>query len=472
MRKVLLVASSLLCCGQPTRVAGGGGLGAIRACTYDVSELSAEPAELEISAHCLGTGITGFALTQPAAARFVRIVAASAELSRSPTGWRFPAARGETRLQYRVSLESIAREARQFDVALRVGRSLVAPASTFLLQPEPLEPSVPIDLRVRLPKGEDFASALTPTGAAGSRRFRLAAHEVGVASYCIFGHFGRLALKVGGGELEVVTADGALELEPGAIGEWTANAADAVADFYGRFPAGRALVLLVPVKGRDRVVFGKLLPQSAPGIALLVGEHTTQAALNRDWYLVHELFHIGFPSFQEEAKWLDEGSATYFEPIIRARAGHLTELEVWAEFARDMPQGLRAIEQEGLEHPSNYRAIYWGGAIACLLADVAARTRSQGAVGLEVGFRAVLAAGGNATAVWSLAEVTRVIDHALGAPILAKISAEHAQTGAVVGLPALFRKLGVVQDADGKVRLDEHAELASVRRSIIFGSAR
>src|SRR5690606_33687893 len=114
-----------------------------------------------------------------------------------------------------------------------------------------------------------------------------------------------------------------------------------------------------------------------------------------------ELFHLGFPSFAGEGKWLDEGLATYYEPLIRARHGWKTEEGVWAEFVRAMPQAMRSGRVGGLEKSSSYREIYWGGAIVALLADLAARKQSNGQLGLEKGLRAVLAAGGNASEVWS-----------------------------------------------------------------------
>ncbi len=447
---------------------GGSGTRAVLGCSYVVNEVSAEPAVLEVTARCLGRQITGFSRVEPAAAPFTRILDSSAALQPNEGGWQFAAPQGEARIRYRVDLEGVASARQRFDTASRIGHSVVAPGSTFLLQPEPLDVGVPIDLRVNVLPGDDFASGLTPVDES-ERHFQLQAHEVSVASYAIFGHFTRTRVPVGDSRLEVVTADSPLDLEPSATQRWVAASARAVAQFYGHFPAPRALVLLLPVPDRRGVVFGKVLPQSAPGVAILLGAHTPEPALYQDWILVHELFHIGFPSFHDEAKWLDEGSATYFEPIIRARAGYLTEQEVWHDFARDMPQGLRAIEQEGLEHPSNFRAIYWGGAIACLLADVAARQRSSGTVGLETGFRAVLAAGGDATHVWSLAQVTRVLDQALGAPILQGIVTKHANAAEPVGLPELFAKLGVLSNADGSVTLDDHAELAAIRHAITFG---
>jgi hypothetical protein len=442
---------------------------AVTACAYDVVELSAEPAALEVRAQCQGQRITGFSPADDDSAHFLSLLDASPTLSATSAGWQFATPQRNVTLRYRVDLEGVANASQRFDAALRIGHSLIAPASTFLVQPEPLDVGVPIDLTVHVPTGEDFASGLIPDGGAADRHYRLQAHEMSVATYSIFGHFSRDAVSLAGSTVEVVTADGALDASRDVYRRWVSDSATAVGRFYGHFPAPNALVLLMPVPERDAVVFGKVLPQSAPGVAVLVGQHTSKTALYGDWILVHELFHLGFPSFHDEAKWLDEGSATYFEPLIRARAGYLTELEVWTEFARDMPKGLRAIEQEGLEHPSDFRSIYWGGAIACLMADVAARTRTNDAVGLEDGFRAVLQAGGNAAQVWSLAQVTRVIDSALGAPILREIVAKHANRAEPVELPALLERLGVHTTSSG-ITLDDHAELAQVRRAITFGS--
>ena len=472
MKRAVALTLGLLGCGQqPRSAAHVDATRSIQACNYTVEELRAEPAELEVTAHCVGRRITGFSRTEPASAPFIRVIEASARLAPHDAGWQFAVPLGEAHIRYRVDLEGIAGSARRFDTALRIGRSLVAPASTFLLEPEPLELGVPIDVRVRLPPGEDFASGLTSVGAPADRHFQLASHEVSVGTFAIFGRFMHSTLHVNNGTVELATADGALDVTAGAVQRWVSASARAVSQFYGVFPTPHALVLLLPRPNRAEVLFGKVLPQSSPGVALLLGENTTEPALYRDWILVHELFHIGFPSFQGEAKWLDEGSATYFEPIIRARAGYLTELEVWTEFARDMPQGLRAIEQDGLEHANDFRAIYWGGAIACLLADVAARQRSGNAIGLEAGFRALLSAGGNATQVWSLLDVTRVIDTALGSPILADIEQKYAQSGEPVALPALLARLGVVQRADGTVTLADHADLAPTRHAITFGTS-
>ena len=207
------------------------------------------------------------------------------------------------------------------------------------------------------------------------------------------------------------------------------------------------------------------MPESEPGIALLLGQHASRKALYSDWILVHELFHLGVPSFYGEGKWLDEGLATYYEPIIRVRAGLYTEVELWDELEKSLPQGLPAFTELGLEQARDFRGVYWGGALACLAADVQARQRRLD-VGLEVGLRALRNAGGIASEVWSLADVIATVDGALGQPTLGPIAAQHGERGSPFDLGQLLGELGVTRGVDGRITLSDAAPLAAVRRAI------
>src|SRR6202034_3713579 len=109
---------------------------------------------------------------------------------------------------------------------------------------------------------------------------------------------------------------------------------------FGRFPVASS-IFVVPVDGADEVVFGRVMSLAGASAALLVGHDTRLAQFHNDWVSVHELFHLGTPSFVGEGHWLEEGLATYYEPVLRERAGWMREAELWQHFAREMPRGLR-----------------------------------------------------------------------------------------------------------------------------------
>jgi hypothetical protein len=418
------------------------------------------PFVVRVTARCDGDRVTGFAATEPQIVPFLKSEGTALPSTVHAATHVRP---GVSELTYTVDLDALARSSDELDVARRFGRSLLAPASSFLLRPDPEQDDVPISVRF---ESDGIETGLRRAGDA----YVILSHEVRVATYTAFGAAAVRDLSVSGATVRLAVLDGALDLSTAALASWVTDAARGVADFFLRPPAARTLVVLAPVAGRHGIPFGKMLPASGPGVVVLVGEHTAPRELKDDWVLVHELFHAGTPSFVGEGKWYDEGLATYFEPLIRARLGWRSEADVWREFVRDMPRGLDAMTRRGLEHPERYPDVYWGGGLFCLLADVETRRASAGARGLEDGLRAVLEAGGAASEVWSLAHTTEVTDRALGVPVLAPLEAAHANQGSPVDLDGLFRQLGVSLGPRDKIVFDNHAPFAAIRHALVYGA--
>lgn len=435
-------------------------------CDAAVSVAIETPLVLAVDVRCHGGALTGFVASEPASLPHIRDVTdgAGQALKRQGSGFSFGAPEADAQIKYRVDLDAIAASAESFDVALRSGASVVSPVSTWLVHPAPLSTDVPVRIRVTVPPGFGFATSLTRAGDA----YTLEAHEIPVASYAVFGRFESQEVRVDGSRLRVVFADGKLDASRADVTAWVAASARAVADFWHKFPVPRVQVTLIPLPGREGVVFGKVLPESAPGVVLLVGEHTRPARLYQDWILIHELFHLGVPSFSGEGRWFDEGLATYYEPIIRARVGWRTEASVWEEFRRAMPQGLAAVGKKGLEDAADFAEVYWGGAIVVMLADIEIRTKTAGARGLEDGLRGVLDAGGHASEVWPLSRTFALSDETCGVAALEPLARAHAHSGRRVDLEALWRQLGV-EGRGSALRLNADAPLARVRRSIVLG---
>jgi hypothetical protein len=424
-------------------------------CRYDLT--LDESGLVQSSAGCESQGRVHFRPVKRSSAPSIRSLGGERGRSQPPSG----------SLTYAVDLADLARRKDgDFDSAVQSGASFLAPMSSVLALPEPLGTETEVLVKVRAAAGVDLSVGLARTSQAET--YRLMAHEIPVATYFAFGELEQRSLTVGSSELELTRLDGELEQTTDELAAWVETSASAVASFYGRFPVPRASIFVLPRADRDRVVFGKVLPESEPAIVLLIGEHAPRDALYSDWILVHELFHLGFPSFFEEGKWLDEGLATYYEPIIRSRAGLYAETELWDELEGSMPQGLAAFTELGLERARDFRGVYWGGAIACLVADVEARKRRLDQ-GLEAGLRALRDAGGTASEVWSLKDAVARIDLALGEPHLGRVVEAHAARGRPFDLAGLFRALGVTRGADGAIALSDQAPLAAVRRAIVHG---
>lgn len=440
-------------------------------CRYDVTPRDPRGSVLDVRLRCSGVRATRLRIASPMTGYV--LWHAPRRLSRVGSDWLLPQSADELDLRYEVALGEAARSHDHIDVAVQRGGSTFAPASSWLVRPVPFPAGV--DVPVYFDERTHMVTALRDApGSAPGSGFRLKSQDLKVATYAAFGRVGSERIDVpdpsgAAHALRLAVLDGPLDVSREALRQWVRDSAAAVVRFWGRMPIASPVVTIVPVPGRDRVVFGKLLPAGGAGIALLVGEHATKESLYEDWILVHELFHMGSPSFVGEGKWLDEGLATYFEPLIRARAGWTNELAVWEEFAEYMPNGLRACEADGLEHVRDYAGVYWGGALIALLADAHVRERSDGQRGLEDGLRALLEAGGHASAVWKLSDAVATVDEALGAPVLATLARDHARRGTPTALESLFQTLGV-EETLGGVRLRDDTDGSRVRRAILEGS--
>src|SRR5260221_13984405 len=118
---------------------------------------------------------------------------------------------------------------------------------------------------------------------------------------------------------------------------WVTLAARARNAYYGRFPVSRVLLGIVRSNGRDGS--GKTLASGGASILLEVGAAMLPASVTEDWVLTHEMTHLAFPSIARKQLWLEEGLATYVEPIARAKVGTIPPEEGWRGLVRGLPQG-------------------------------------------------------------------------------------------------------------------------------------
>lgn len=424
-------------------------------------------AGLDVVAHCTGAPTSGFVADRHLTSFTTDVRDAhDAPLATDGSRWTVPQT-DDVEIRYRVDLDGAARALGDVDTARAVGASIVAPLSSYALLPDPPRAGTAF-VRVKPADGTEFVTELAPDHDGYTMELR----DVPDATYGVFGRFEHdvvtLPAAHGTTSIDVDSLDGAFALSRAERKAWVARDAAAVALFYGGFPVERVGVVLMPAPGRDRVGFGKVLSTGGSTIVLNLGANATRAALDTDWVLVHEMFHTGFPSVHRDGMWLDEGLATYIEPLIRARAGMLTEEQGWAEVIRDMPRGVRLCETAGLENfDGDIRSVYWGGAVVTLLADVEAR-RTNAERGLEQALRAVLAQGYDARRVVPVKEAIRLVDAAFGRPILAPLAAAYADHGSPVPLDAVLADLGVERRGN-EVRLHDDAPLAAARRAILRG---
>jgi hypothetical protein len=275
-------------------------------------------------------------------------------------------------------------------------------------------------------------------------------------------------LKEGGAEIDVSFESDHFDLPQAALLGWVSQAARAVSAYYGRFPVPRARVRIFAAGSRG-ISHGTSYGDDGAWCRISVGSRTTADDLNDDWMLTHEMVHFAFPSVARRHHWIEEGTATYVEPIARVQIGNLTAAQVWGDMLRDMHQGLPEEGDQGLDNTHTWGRTYWGGALFCLLADIGIRKNTANAQGLQDALRAINRAGGTIEADWPLERALETGDKATDGKTLMELYRKMRAQPAMIDLPDLWTQLGVARGADGSVAFDTRAPLAGVREAIMRG---
>lgn len=271
-------------------------------------------------------------------------------------------------------------------------------------------------------------------------------------------------LRIAGGQIDVTLPDEQMRVSAPELLAWVKAAAHAVSEYYGQFPV-KHLTLHIRSGNGAGVRHGMTYPRGGGLILISVGKETAVDDLKTDWTLTHEMTHLAFPNMQEDHHWIEEGIATYVEPVARAQVGQLSVEEVWRSVVRDMPKGEPESGDQGLDNTHTWGRTYWGGALFCLVADVQIREKTHNTKGLQDALRGILNHGGQINEDWEIDKAFEVGDKATGTTVLQQLYQEMRDKPVTVDLDKLWEKLGLAVK-NGSVVYNDNAVDAPIRKAI------
>jgi hypothetical protein len=273
-----------------------------------------------------------------------------------------------------------------------------------------------------------------------------------------------VGMRAAGSEIDITWPRSALEVSHQDLLEWIHSAADAVTHYYGRFPVPHLFLQIRAARG-DEIGHGVTYPRFGGLIKVDVGRGAQAGDLQDDWVLTHEMLHLAYPTMSGNQHWIEEGIASYVEPVARAQVGNLSAAAVWRQFILNMPKGEPAPGDQGLDRTPTWGRTYWGGAMFCLLADVQIRERTENRKGLRDALRAILDGGGVVDQDWSIDKAFSIGDRATGTRVLQRLYSQMRDKADPVDLDQLWRKLGVSLK-DGEVVYNNQAPDAAIRKAL------
>ncbi len=163
---------------------------------------------------------------------------------------------------------------------------------------------------------------------------------------------------------------------------WAEETAEATKTQSGRFPLRDAYVRIQQTDSDDDspVPWGQTRRRGEVGVLLYVRRDASYEQLRADWTAVHELSHLFHPYLGDSGRWLAEGLASYYQNVLRARAGMLDEEEAWRRLDAGFRRGQAASTGARLGAMGRGRdgtmRVYWAGAAYWLEVDLALRRDS------------------------------------------------------------------------------------------------
>lgn len=436
--------------------------------------VSVDPELTRFEVRACFTGTPSGALV--AAGRQARRSLANAALVRRAERWPLDAAAGTLDLQaarsgdcveYEVGIAAPGGDSRR-DALRRIDGAVVGPSSGWLWRPR--EPAAATTVRFDLPAGMQVSAPWPETA---SHTYRLTDTPAAWRDQIAVGLIERIDIPVTGGRLRLALLGSLREEDAGRFERWLSEAAAAVAGLYERFPEPHTQVLLLPAApSAGAVPWGQVLRGGAPSVLFVVNPARPLGDLRADWTAVHEFSHLLLPFVSRRDAWVSEGFASYYQNLLRARAGMIDPADAWSNLWAGFGRGraatraqLTLAEATREMYGPNLMRVYWAGAALALDVDIELRRRLPARRGLDEVLAALGACCLAPDRLWTGDELFAKLDRLAGTDFLQAMYRSYAESRDFPDVDAMFRELGIEPQGDS-VRLAGGPAEAALRAEL------
>jgi len=340
----------------------------------------------------------------------------------------------------------------------RVGADLLTSVGLWLWRPDTLGPDEDIEITFLLPEGISVSAPWRPLATTPERAvFRIGRGPWDWPASVAFGRFKEREVRVGGARLRLSVLDGSPTPDFELMQSWIADAAQAVADLYGKFPLPQAQILIVPgARSPEPTPWAYVVRGGSPAAHFFINQRRPIREFYDDWTAVHELSHLLLPYVGSEDAWASEGVATYYQNVLRARGGRMTALETWerlhAGFLRGMdsaPGMTLAQATESMYRGGTHMRVYWEGAAMILIADVRLRQITAGKQSMDTTLAALNECCSSTERAWSGRELFDKFDEITGTTVFRELYDQHVASKNFPDLTQAYRSLGITAKGAG-----------------------
>lgn len=377
-------------------------------------------------------------------------------------------------LHYQARLDALSRRGDR-ELGSRVGEDLLVAPQQWLLIADGDEDAA---VSVTLPSGYALSVPWLrlADAADGTQRYRLPRTPPGWSALVAIGRFDHFTLEKPGGAVHVALLGRTDATQRARLRAWLDQALSAVTTAHGRLPLAQAQVVVLPADGRGRaVVFGQSLRGQGNGVHLWADPARPLSELSADWTAVHEFAHWNHPYLGDDGAWLAEGLASYWQNVLRARAGMLTPQQAWEQLDAGFGRGRAAADETltlvqlsaAMHEKRAYYPVYWSGAAYWLQVDLALRQASDGRIGIDQALARFRDCCLQQRREWDGADFVAKLDELVGGDVLQQHYRAFVARRGFPPLAATYAQLGLERHDDGRLHLLDAAPAAAIRDAIM-----
>lgn len=255
--------------------------------------------------------------------------------------------------------------------------------------------------------------------------------------------------------------------------QWLQKVASALLTVYGELPRKHFRITLERSSDRSSPVpWGQVERSNPANVLLVINPEPGYDELISDWTAFHELSHLLLPYRGYGNVWFSEGLATYYQNIVRARAGLLDETEMWRKIAAGFDRGKKnhhwdhnnlSEVSDKLGETRQYMRVHWSGVLYWLTADVELRKLHKNT--LDNALEQLKDCCEERS--MSAKAIARKLDELTNAQLFVPLFDKYSKSYRIPEYQSKLNELGVKQNKlSGAVTLEDEAPLVDIRRQI------
>jgi hypothetical protein len=255
---------------------------------------------------------------------------------------------------------------------------------------------------------------------------------------------------------------------------WVDYIAAALRQVYGHWPTQRWQIAISPTaaSAAEPIPWAQVQRGDTNRVEFFTMAFASPEELQRAWTSYHELAHLLIPYRGSGDAWFSEGLASYYQNILQARIGLISEREMWQQLYDGFQRGLAETRFDGqplelvsdkLREDGGFMRVYWSGAWYFLAADTRLRLQSGGRLSLDKALEKLNQCC--AEQRLSVPEIVERLDQLNRVVTFRSLYDEVAASTVVPPFDTIFASLGI-DIADGQVHLQETGPGARLRKGI------